>query len=520
MILPHTHSRRQPAILLLYQLTDCMPFFITMQKRKAEKRLVRLIFRTIHHLLVTIHPHNQTDILTHVESHGYYPILFELLLGTSTNCSNVILYGFLDPLWNMGSNNNIRINSAPYAILEDVCRLVLQPPYQSKERDAAKRRKSNNNKNRGEDINQHSNSLLVTPPPQQNLHVHSMVTPTPKLNSKNMTTKKRSHEAEYATITRSLNPSSLRSSLEDVFSVAFHYCSLLSSWKDGEERTIYYYLSHEKDVMFELSRALRILMIGGRRNSLPPIGFKSFILEAIDKLFAACATCASTLSWACSNSHQSSDKEQQQDDKTFKRILTSLIHAVFTAKHIGLLSTGGSSSSSSSSNNNNPTTMEQSKSPDAYATTTANINKNIGWIMYVAVDAWRKRWNIGLVETSSYLLNSMEELSCESMEQSRFLTSMREDTSTNSKLMPSRFCNKTCYYVSAAFGVRRPPQDCLCGLITTKKTLYKQGLAVLLLEGCLPLQARCVYITFLRLQSFSTSIDSSTNKPISVSFCF
>jgi hypothetical protein len=92
-----------------------------------------------------------------------------------------------------------------------------------------------------------------------------------------MKTKTRSHKADQAIITRSLNLSSLRSSLEDVLIVIIHYCNQLSSRKDGEEKTLYVYLSHKKDVIFNLSQAYHILMIGVQRISPPPTGFTSFI---------------------------------------------------------------------------------------------------------------------------------------------------------------------------------------------------------------------------------------------------
>lgn len=486
LILPPSHRRRHPAILLLFQLIDCIPFFMAMQRRKAEKRLIWLIFRIMYHLIVVTPSQHQIDILTHVESNGYFSFLFELLLRTSSSdISSIILYGFLDPLWMMTSNDSIICSGAPQEILENICQNYLQ--NQSNERSATKRRKSSNEKSIG---NYRYNSLHT--PPQQNELQKSVVALTPIMNHSLLTSKKRSHTVDQNASTLLLNFSSLTHSLEHILRNAFQYCHKLSSWKDKDTKNVYSILFHEKDSILIICRALRVLMIGGRRSPLAATKFTPFILEAIDKLVAACATCATAISWTCSNNTVHSDQDQQQHETTSKRVLKSLIHVVYTAQHIDLLVMGTSEPSG--------TAAENSNFHNEYAAVLSNISKNIDWISYVAVDSWRKRENIGIAETSQYTLDSTEELSGENTEEFA-LRIISEDNSIN-RLTTARFCNKTCCYISALFASSCTPQDCLCGLITTTNLFYKKGQAILLLESCLTLQARCVLIGFLIIQRF------------------
>jgi hypothetical protein len=225
-------------------------------------------------------------------------------------------------------------------------------------------------------------------------------------------------------------------------------------------------------------------MIGGQRKSpLAATKFAPFILEAIDKLVAACATCASAISWTWTSGDNNghADQDQQQHEKTLNGVLTSLIHVVYTAQHIDLLVMGTSEPSG--------TAAEKTNFHNEYAAVLLNISNNIDWISYVAVDSWRKRGNIGIAETSQYTLDSTEELSCENTEQLA-LRIKSEDNSINSRLITARFCNKTCCYISTLFASSCTPQDCLCGLVSTTNSFYKKGQAILLLESCLPLQAR------------------------------
>jgi len=493
MILPPSHRRRHPSILLLFQLIDCIPFFIAMQRRKAEKRLIRLIFRIIYHLIVVTPSQHQSIIMMHVESNGYFPFLFELLLRTSSDISSIILYGFLEPLWMMTSNDGISCSGAPHVILEDICQIYIH--NQSNERSATKRRKSSSNTSM--DTYQYNSPLV---PPQQHQLQNSTVASTLILNQKFLTNKKRSHSVDQNASICSPNLSSLANSLEHVIQIAFRYCHRLSSWKDKEEKNIYSILLHEKDAVLNLSGALRILMIGGRRSSLEPTKFTPFIVEAIDKLFAACATCASALSWACGNTIAHSVQDQQQHEKTFIRVMTSLIHVVFTAKHIDLLTMGN--------NEQDVTAAEKFNFLPEYAIALSNIAKNIDWISYVVVDFWRKRGNLGIAENSRFTLDSVEDLSCENTEQSFHILS--QDNSINNKFTTARFCNKSCCYISALFAISRTPQDCLCGLVTTNNSFYKKGQAILLLENCLPVQSRCVRIALLHIHMFCASANVTT----------
>jgi hypothetical protein len=494
MILPPSHRRRHPSILLLFQLIDCIPLFIHMQRRKAEKRLIRLIFRIIYHLIVVSPSQHQSIIIMHVESNGYFPFLFDLLLRTSFDISSIILYGFLEPLWMRTSNDGISCSGAPHMVLEDICQIYVQ--NQSNERSVTKRRKSSSNTSI--ETNQYNSSLV---PPQQNQLQHSMVASTVILNQKFLTNKKRSHSVDQNGSICLPNLSSLTYSLEHIIQIAFHYCHRLSSWKDKQEKNIYSILLHEKDAILNVSRGLRVIMIGGRRSSLEPTKFTPFILDAIDKLFAACATCASALSWACSNTKAHSIQDQQQDDKTLIRVITSLIHVVFMAKHIDLLTMVNSEQ--------DITAAEKSDVHREYATVLSNIAKNIDWISYVAIDFWRKRGNLGVAENNQYTLDSLEELSCENTEQSvhRIIS---QDNSINNKFTPARFCNKSCCYISALFAISRTPQDCLCGLVTTNNSFYKKGQAILLLENCLPVQSRCVRVAMLHIHRFCSCANLTT----------
>ena len=441
MIQPRSSSLE--SINLFYKLLECIPYFMALTTTTKKDRLGPLICRFLQHLLVVTLPSFDRTICTHIECHGYYPILFELLL--IDRYSNIILYGLLDPLWNRNDKNQLQYN--PITVLaEDVCSHILRPQQR-------KRTKTNT-----------SSSLRIAPekyssPRQQTIYSTQQIPPlsmvTPTSQQRHLPTKQMKRPAPEDTdlVTHTTN-TSLKASLEAMLSSSIHFCYQImssTSLEDDETKTLYPSLLQETDCILQLCRALRIVMIVTRKNDTydQSSGTTSMWI-VMELLWNLCAKCASALLWACT------EEKPRCDTKVIEQILTNLIHVVFTAQYVGIVPTQ---------------TNQQQQQPSEIR---SKVCSSIAWIIYVSIAIWNKtkmQFNQGGFQLQ-------ETISCEE------ISRKKQDNSC--------FCNKVCYCVSASFGVVRPNTiDCFCGIWqSTSNQFYKDSLGMLILHGCLPLQAK------------------------------